>query len=85
LGRNISATASTDRAFRAPISNELDRGFRIANVDSEQSVSERAGPYRREAGMNVTALDRKLELRGTFFWSDIVDAVQNVTINPTSY
>jgi outer membrane cobalamin receptor len=85
LGRNVSATASMYRAFRAPTLNELYRSFRMANVLTVNN------PYLNaerltgaEAGMNVTALDRKLEVRGTFFWSDIVDPVQNVTINPTS-
>jgi outer membrane cobalamin receptor len=85
LGRNVSATASMYRAFRAPTLNELYRSFRMANVLTVNN------PYLNaerltgaEAGMNATALDRKLELRGTFFWSDIVDPVQNVTINPTS-
>jgi outer membrane cobalamin receptor len=85
LGRNVSATASMYRAFRAPTLNELYRSFRMANVLTVNN------PYLNaerltgaEAGMNVTALDRKLELRGTFFWSDIVDPVQNVTIDPIS-
>jgi len=85
LTRNVSVTASTYRAFRAPTLNELYRSFRVANVvtsNNPQLNAERLTGA--EAGMNLTALDRKLELRGTFFWSDIVDPVQNVTINPNS-
>jgi outer membrane receptor protein involved in Fe transport len=37
-----------------------------------------------EAGVNVSAFERKLDLRGTFFWSDIVDPVENVTTDPSS-
>ncbi len=85
LNPHVSLTGSMYRAFRAPTLNELYRTFRVANVLTSNN------PYLNaerltgaEAGMNVTALDRKLDLRGTFFWSDIVDPVQNVTINPTS-
>jgi len=85
LGRNVSATASVYRAFRAPTLNELYRSFRLANVltlnNPDLNAERLTGA---EAGINVAALDRKLELRGTFFWSDIADPVQNVTINPTS-
>jgi len=34
-----------------------------------------------EAGMNITGWDRRINLRGTFFWSDIVNPVENVTIS----
>jgi len=34
-----------------------------------------------EAGMNITGWNRHLDLRGTFFWSDIVDPIENVTIS----
>ena len=33
--------------------------------------------------MNITGWERKLDLRGTFFWSDIVDPIDNVTISST--
>ena len=85
LGRNVSVTASMYRAFRAPTLNELYRSFRLANVltlNNPYLNAERLTGA--EAGINVTTLERKLDLRGTFFWSDIVDPVQNVTINPTS-
>lgn len=85
LTSNVSFTASIYRAFRAPTLNELYRSFRLGNVVTLNN------PYLNaerltgaEAGVNFAALDRKLNLRGTFFWSDIVDPVQNVTIDPTS-
>jgi len=85
LSRNVSVTGSMYRAFRAPTLNELYRSFRLANVLTQNN------PYLNaerltgaEAGVNYTTLQRKLDLRGTFFWSDIVDPVQNVTINATS-
>lgn len=85
LSRNLSVTASVYRAFRAPTLNELYRSFRVANVltlNNPLLSAERLTGA--EAGVNITTLERKLDLRGTFFWSDIVDPVQNVTINPTS-
>ncbi len=85
LGRNVSVTGSMYRAFRAPTLNELYRSFRFANVLTLNN------PYLNaehltgaEAGVNITPFDGRLDLRGTFFWSDIVDPVENVTINPTS-
>ncbi len=85
LTRNVSVTGSMYRAFRAPTLNELYRTFRVANVLTTNNPSLNAERLTgAEAGVNVTALDHKLDLRGTFFWSDIVDPVQNVTINPNS-
>ena len=85
LSQNVSVTASMYRAFRAPTLNELYRSFRLANVltlnDPFLNAERLTGA---EAGANVTALDRRLDLRGTFFWSDIVDPVENVTTNPAS-
>jgi outer membrane receptor protein involved in Fe transport len=85
LGQNVSVTASMYRAFRAPTLNELYRTFRVGNVLTLNNPNLNAEHLTgAEAGVNVTALQRKLDLRGTFFWSDIVDPVENVTTNPTS-
>src|ERR1700686_3025508 len=85
LSRNISVTGSMYRAFRAPTLNELYRSFRLANVLTLNNPFLNAERLTgAEAGVNITALERKLDLRGTFFWSDIVDPVENVTVNPTS-
>jgi outer membrane receptor protein involved in Fe transport len=85
LGRSVSVTGSVYRAFRAPTLNELYRSFRVANVLTQNNPFLNAERLTgAEAGVNITMLDRKFDLRGTFFWSDIVDPVQNVTINPTS-
>ena len=85
LSRNVSVTGSMYRAFRAPTLNELYRTFRVANVVTLNN------PYLNaewltgaETGLNISVLDHKLDLRATFFWSDIVDPVENVTIDPTS-
>ena len=85
INDHVSLTGSMYRAFRAPTLNELYRSFRVGNVLTQNN------PYLNaerltgaETGVDVTTLEHRLDLRGTFFWSDIVDPVQNVTINPTT-
>ena len=85
LTHNVSVTGSAYRAFRAPTLNELYRSFRLGNVltlNNPQLNAERLTGA--EAGLNISSFNRKLDLRGTFFWSDIVNPVENVTINPTA-
>jgi outer membrane receptor protein involved in Fe transport len=85
VSRDVSLTASMYRAFRAPTLNELYRSFRLANVLTLNNPFLNAERLTgAEAGVNVTALDRKLDVRGTFFWSDLVDPVENVTLDPAS-
>lgn len=84
LTKNVSITSSIYRAFRAPTLNELYRTFRVGNVltlNNPSLVAERLTGA--EAGVNVTGWENKLAFRGTFFWSDIVDPVQNVTLTQT--
>lgn len=85
LGNNFSVTASMYRSFRAPTLNELYRGFRLGGVVTNSNanlIAERLTGG--EAGLNAYTLDRKLHLRGTFFWSDIVDPIENVTLSTTA-
>jgi outer membrane receptor protein involved in Fe transport len=71
LNRSISVTGSVYRAFRAPTLNELYRSFRVANIVTTNNPFLNAERLTgAEAGIKFTALDRKLDLRGTFFWSD---------------
>jgi len=82
LNQHISVTGSVYRAFRAPTLNELYRVFRVGNVTTFNNpalIAERLTGA--EAGLNITGWDKRLDLRGTFFWSDIVDPVENVTTN----
>jgi len=84
LNHHLTATASIYRAFRAPTLNELYRNFRVGNVLTEGNAALKAERLTgAEAGMNATVWDRRLNLRGTFFWSDIVDPVANVTLSTT--
>lgn len=84
LTPNISAMASVYRAFRAPTLNELYRTFRVGNVVTQNNPD--LGPERltgAEAGFTATLLRRKLDVRSTFFWSDIVNPIANVTLSVT--
>ncbi len=84
VNRHASLTASVYRAFRAPTLNELYRTFRVGNVLTFNNAALNAERLTgAEAGVNVTSWDNRLSLRGTFFWSDIVDPVANVTLFAT--
>ncbi len=84
LNDHVSLTASVYRAFRAPTLNELYRTFRVGNVltfnNAGLSAERLTGA---EAGANVSGWDGRLSMRGTFFWSDIIDPVANVTLSTT--
>ena len=84
LNSHVSLTSSIYRAFRAPTLNELYRGFRVGNILTSNNPSLTAERMTgAEAGANITGWDGRFALRGTFFWSDIVNPVQNVTIAQT--
>ena len=81
LNSHVSLTGSIYRAFRAPTLNELYRTFRVGSVQTFNNPSLNAERLTgAEAGVNVTGWARKLDVRGTFFWSDIVNPVENVTL-----
>lgn len=79
---STSLTASGYRAFRAPTLNELYRNFYQGNIltyGNPALVAERLTGV--EAGVRQTFLSDRLNLRTTFFWNDITNAVVNVTIS----
>ncbi len=85
LNSQVSITGSIYRAFRAPTLNELYRNFRVGNVLTNGNPALTAEHLTgAEVGANVRGWNGKLEVRGTFFWSDIVDPVENVTLDATS-
>ena len=85
LTSNVSLTVSAYRGFRAPTLNELYRAFRVGNVQTQSNENLQAERLTgAEAGANVFAFNRKLNLRGNFFWDDIVNPIANVTLNATS-
>jgi outer membrane cobalamin receptor len=84
VNEHVSVTGSIYRAFRAPTLNELYRTFRVGNILTNNNASLNAERLTgAEAGVNVTGWDHRLDIRGTFFWSDIVDPIANVTISMT--
>jgi outer membrane receptor protein involved in Fe transport len=84
LTENISLMVAGYRAFRAPTLNELYRSFRVGNVLTQSNENLRAERLTGgEAGASFSAFDRKLNVRGTFFWSEIVRPVANVTLSVT--
>jgi len=81
---NFSLMVSGYRAFRAPTLNELYRSFRVGNVLTLANDKLRAERLTGgEAGGSYAAFGRKLNVRGTFFWSEIVRPVANVTLTVT--
>lgn len=73
-------TASVQSGFRPPTLNELYRPFRVGGVITNANASlipERARGV--EAGV-VTHLS-KLTIRGLLFWSEVDDAIVNVTLS----
>ena len=82
---NLSLTASVYRSFRAPTLNELYRAFRVGNVQTQANENLEAERLTgAEAGANLFTFDRRLNLRGNFFWDDIVNPIANVTLDANS-
>ncbi|HYG11186.1 MAG TPA: TonB-dependent receptor [Pyrinomonadaceae bacterium] len=84
VGERVSLTASAYRAFRQPTLNELYRSFRVGDVLTQ--ANERLSAERLtggEAGVSVTPLSRRFDIRGTFFWAEITRPVANVTLSVT--
>jgi outer membrane receptor protein involved in Fe transport len=81
---SLSLFVSGYRAFRAPTLNELYRAFRVGNVltlaNSNLQAERLTGG---ETGASVDAFKRRLNVRGTFFWSEITRPVANVTLSVT--
>ncbi|HWC65868.1 MAG TPA: TonB-dependent receptor, partial [Thermoanaerobaculia bacterium] len=80
----VSFTASASRAFRAPTLNELYRPFRLgsvqtlANAELEPETADTA-----EAGVRFQDSEGRLFARANIFWTELHDAVGNVTISST--
>ncbi|HKQ77994.1 MAG TPA: TonB-dependent receptor [Blastocatellia bacterium] len=79
----ISLRASAYRAFRAPTLNELYRGFRVGDTQTnanEKLVAERLTGG--EAGMSWTPTNRA-SARVTGYWTEIINPVSNFTLTVT--
>jgi outer membrane receptor protein involved in Fe transport len=84
LTERVAVNASGYRSFRGPTLNELYRSFRVGNVITQANAAlhaERANGF--EAGTSVNAIDQRLVLRGTVFWTEIDQPVSNVTLSVT--
>ena len=69
-------------SFRSPTLNELYRGFRVGDVitdPNENLTAEKANNF--EAGISYGL--PKVYLRGNFYFTEINDAIANVTVNVT--
>jgi outer membrane receptor protein involved in Fe transport len=78
---SVSLYLSMSRAFRAPTLNELYRTFRVGDVltlANEKLLAERLTGG--EAGATFNAFRQKLNVRGTFFWTELARPVANVTL-----
>ncbi|MEW6130788.1 MAG: TonB-dependent receptor [Acidobacteriota bacterium] len=81
---NVSLFVSGYRAFRAPTLNELYRSFRVGNVLTQANSNLQAERLTGgEAGANLNAFKQRMNLRGTFFWTEIIRPVANVTRSVT--
>jgi outer membrane receptor protein involved in Fe transport len=83
---HVSWSASVYRAFRAPTLNELYRGFRVRNQTT--SPNPNLGAERLtggETGIDITGFQRRFEVRGVYFYNQIVDPIANVPTSATTF
>ncbi|MCB1023179.1 MAG: TonB-dependent receptor [Acidobacteria bacterium] len=78
----ISFYMSASRNFRAPTLNELYRGFRVGDVVTDPNENLRAEKANNfEGGISYGAAG--FYLRGNFYWTEVLDAISNVTVSST--
>ena len=84
MNSHVSWSASVYRAFRAPTLNELYRSFRQANNLTAANPALRAERLTGgDAGVEVQGLNNRLQVRGTFFFNEIIDPVSSVNCQVT--
>ena len=82
--KHVSLTASAYHSFRSPTLNELYRSFRMGNVLTEANSNLSAERLTGgEAGATVRAIDDRLTVRGNFFWNEVSNPIENVTLSTT--
>jgi len=80
----VSLTASAYRAFRAPTLNELYRPFRLGGVQTlANSALEPERLEGAESGIRYQSRDGRVFARANLFWTNLRDAVGNVTLSTT--
>jgi outer membrane receptor protein involved in Fe transport len=76
---HVSWSASVYRAFRAPTLNELYRSFQQGTVTTDANPALKPEWLTgAETGVDVNTLYGRLEIRGTFFYNQVMDPVSNV-------
>ena len=84
INSHVSWSASVYRAFRAPTLNELYRSFRQANNLTDANASLTAERLTGgETGVALQGLNKRLQLRGTFFFNEIVNPISSVSCQVT--
>jgi len=84
MNPRVSWSAAVYRAFRAATLNELYRSFRQGIVVTENNPDLHAEHLTGgEADVDVNGFNHRLEVRGTFFFNEIIDPVANVTLTTT--
>jgi outer membrane receptor protein involved in Fe transport len=84
VSSRASVSASIYRAFRQPTLNEMYRSFRVGDVLTLANENLRAERLMGgEIGAGVTPVNRKLDVRAAFFWTEIARPVANVTLDVT--
>lgn len=82
VGSGISIRGSAYKGFRAPTLNELYRGFRAGNTQT--NPNEALAPERLTgADAGVLATRGRLSARVTGFWNVLDDVITNVTLSTT--
>lgn len=80
----ISLNASVYRSFRAPTLNELYRSFRVGDTLTLANENLRAERLTGgETGMSIATFERRLNVRGNLFWSEITRPIANATLTTT--
>jgi outer membrane receptor protein involved in Fe transport len=84
VNSHVAWSTSIYRAFRAPTLNELYRSFRVGitvtNANASLVAERLTGG---ETGVDVTGFSHRLEVRGVFFFNEIIDPITNVQLSVT--
>ena len=84
MNTHISWSASVYRAFRAPSLNELYRSFRQANNLTDANANLTAERLTGgETGVAVQGLNSRLQMRGVFFFNEIVNPISSISCQVT--